>query len=145
MQLLTEVIQQISHNSSEHDSSVSQSISEQLTKILHMMMDGADDINAAMISSVDGICWAELLPDDFDRHRFSAMSSALLALSDSLAAEGNKGQTNNVLIQGEAGNIFVMHTGNNLLLTVFTKGESHMGLSLAHAKQATENIACLVI
>lgn len=96
-----------------------------------------------MVSSIDGIAWAERLRKGFDQHRFAAMSSALLALSDNLAREGQKGATQNVLIEGDKGKIFVMHAGENLLLTVFTGSSANLGMSLAHAKQAAEKISYL--
>lgn len=145
MELITEIIDKISGNSSEQSSEISDVISQELSNILGIMMENGDDINAAMISSVDGIAWAKKISDDFDQHRFAAMSSALVALSDNIAQEGQKGETLNILIEGASGNIFIMHAGSNLLLTVFTKGESNLGISLAYAKQATQNIESLVI
>lgn len=143
MRLLTEVIETISSNSSERDGDASTLMHRELHKILTEMMDRSGDMDGAMVSSVDGIAWAEALREDLDKHRFAAMSSALLALSDTLVSEGQKGRTQNVLIEGENGNVFVMHAGADLLLTVFTKGKSNLGISLAYAKQAAEAISCL--
>lgn len=72
------------------------------------------------------------------------MSSALLALSDSLVQESNKGKTENVLIEGDQGKIFILHASPKLLLTVFTQKQTNLGMSLAHARQATEQINALV-
>lgn len=143
MRLLTDIIEKISNNSSDYSNDTPALAHRELHKILTEMMDRSGDMDGAMVSSIDGIAWAEALKEDFDKHRFAAMSSALLALSDTLASEGRKGRTQNVLIEGENGNIFIMHAGTNLLLTVFTKGESNLGISLAYAKQAAEAIACL--
>lgn len=143
MELLSQVIETISDNSSTHSDDVTALAHQELNKILDEMMEFSDDIDAAMVSSVDGIAWAERLSKGFDKHRFAAMSSALLALSDNLAREGKKGATQNVLIEGGDGKIFVMHAGDNLLMTVFTGAGSNLGMSLAHAKQAAEKISYL--
>ena len=82
MELLTEVINKISDNSHAYEHDVSEIINKELTEILDQMMLQTEDISAAMISSIDGIAWAERLEKGFDQHRFAAMSSALLALSD---------------------------------------------------------------
>lgn len=145
MELLSKVISEISGTSSSHSEQVSCVIREELTHILSELMERAEDISSAMISSVDGIAWAQMLDEGFDQHRFAAMSSALLALSDNLAREGNTGSTKNVMIEGDNGKIFVMHAGNNLLLTVFTKAGANLGIPLAFAKQAAEKVEYLVI
>lgn len=143
MELMAEIINNIS-NSDINENGVNDALSQALTLVLDEMMGKSDDINAAMICSVDGIPWAIKLESGFDQNRFAAMSGALLALSDNLAREGNKGETNNVLIEGANGNILVLHAGKNLVLTVFTRGNSNLGVSLAFARQATETISALV-
>lgn len=145
MELLGKVIDKISGNSSAHHDDISTMISSALNKVLGDMMEHVDDIDSAMVSSIDGVAWAQKLRDDFDQHRFAAMSSALLALSDNLIKEGKKGVIHNVMIEGDEGKIFVMHAGENLLLTVFTGSDSNLGMSLAFTKQAAEKIAALHI
>lgn len=143
MELMAEIINNISSGDTNGDG-VNEAMSQALALVLDEMMGKGDDINAAMICSVDGIPWATKLESGFDQNRFAAMSGALLALSDNLAREGNKGETNNVLIEGANGNILVLHAGKNLVLTVFTRGNSNLGVSLAFARQATETISVLV-
>lgn len=145
MQLLTDVINQMSDSSHSHKTDVTAEINKQLTEILDQMMLQSEEIAATMISSIDGIAWAERLEAGFDRHRFAAMSSALLALSDNLCQEANTGQTQNVLIEGMGGKVFIMHAGSNLVLTVFVKEGANLGITLAYARKATSQIASLMI
>ena len=141
MNLLNQAIDKISGDHALTENGVSPEVSQQFLMILEDMMERGEDINAAMVSSLDGIAWADKLGKDFDQHRFAAMSGALLALSDNLAKEGEKGLTNNVLLEGEMGNIFLLHAGAGFVLTVFTKSKNNMGMSLAHAKIASQSIA----
>ena len=143
MQLIDNVIDQISDHNSSQKENISSAINEALLQVLNEMIDFSDDIEGAIVSSADGIALAEHLPNGLDKHRFAAMSSALLALSDSLGEEGQKGQTQNVLIESVNGKVFLMHAGANLLLTVFTNSQSQLGGCLAYARQATEQIAAL--
>lgn len=145
MQLLTEVIEKISDNSSTHEKDVTAVINKELLEILDQMMLQTEDIAAAMVSSIDGIAWAERLQSGFDQHRFAAMSSALLALSDNLCQEADSGDTQNVLIEGASGKIFIMHAGSNLVLTVFVKHGGNLGITLAYARKATKQISSLTI
>lgn len=145
MQLLSDVINQLSDSSHAHEADVTAAINKQLSEILDQMMLQTEDISAAMISSIDGIAWAERLEQGFDQHRFAAMSSALLALSDNLCQEANTGETQNVLIEGLGGKVFIMHAGSNLVLTVFVKDGGNLGITLAYARKAIKQIASLTI
>jgi len=144
MQIIDDVIDQISHRQHEKDAQIQEILSQELNKILDGLFSNSDDISAAIVSSVDGLSKAQKLEAGMDEQRFAAMSSALLALSDNLAQEGNKGSTENVLIEGTNGKIFLMHAGPEHLLTVFTRENSNLRMSLAYAKQATEQIEALM-
>ncbi len=120
---------------------VSKVVQRTLTKILTEMMDDCLDIVGAMVSSADGLAWAQKLQPGLDHHRFAAMSSALLALGDNVIKESHDGSTKNLLIESDKGNVFVMHVGKTLLLTIFTRASSNLGMSLAHARKAIEEIA----
>jgi len=144
MQIISDVIEQISHNQHADATQVDQLLNQELSNILDALLEDCEDIKAAIISSVDGLSRAQRLATDMDEHRFAAMSSALLALSDNLAQEGQKGQSENVLIEGSQGKIFLLHASPTLLLTVFTRRGANLGMSLAFARQATEEIGALV-
>lgn len=122
--------------------SLSKVMRAKLNLLLKTLLANCSDIRGAMVGSSDGIAWAYAFPNDrnFDAARFAAMSSALLALSDSIIREAQNGTIKNVLLENEGGNIFIMHAGNKLLLTVFAKPNVNLGMSLAHAKQTAEDI-----
>jgi predicted regulator of Ras-like GTPase activity (Roadblock/LC7/MglB family) len=143
MEMLSKVIDQISTNSSSLHEDETGILHNEISSVLDELMGNSEAIDGVMVSSSDGIAIGEHMRDGLDQHRFAAMSSALLALSDSLAKEGNKGITQNVLIEGEQGRVFLMHAGSSLLLTVFVQASTNLGISLAHANQAAEKIACV--
>ena len=140
MGLVTEVIEKLSEESELHSNDVSETIREKMSRVLNDLMADNSGFFGATISSIDGIAWAENIAPGFDKHRFAAMSSSLLAISDELAREVERGATNNVLIEGEEGKILIMHAGPILLLTIFTKKDLTLGMALAHAKTATAKI-----
>jgi uncharacterized protein len=119
-------------------------VTKQLDSILSTLLLSTDDISGAIVSTVDGNAKAQKLADNMDENRFAAMSSALLALSDNLAAESSKGATENVLIEGNHGKILIMHAGPQLLLTVFTRQGANLGMSLAHARVATQQLSAVM-
>ena len=112
----------------------------QLDALLHELVDESSDILGALITSSDGHAWGQVLPGGLDGRRFAAMSSALMALSDTLARDAKKGPTVNVMIEGMEGNIYVLHAGANLTLTVFTNIKPNLGLTLAQARRAADRI-----
>ncbi len=140
MESISEIIDKVSDESASHSGDISRVIQKKLGDILSNLTSSCNEITSAMISSSDGLAWASYLNDGLDQHRFAAMSSALLALSDNLITETNNGKTKNVILESSEGNVFVMHAGNNLLLTVFTKAGANLGMPLAHAKKASEEI-----
>ena len=123
----------------EHQTEIHTSV--RLSSILTKLIADCSDIAGAMISSTDGHAQAKILANDMDYNRFAAMSSALLALSDSLISETHQSDTKNILLESEGGNVFVMHAGNQLLLTVFSKPSTNLGMSLAYAKKAAVEIS----
>ncbi len=145
MESISKIIDKVSDESASHSNDVSRVIQKKLSYILNSLISDCNEITSAMISSSDGIAWASHLNEGLDQHRFAAMSSALLALSDNLVTETNKGKTKNVILESTDSNVFVMHAGSNLLLTVFTKSDANLGMPLAHAKKASEEIETLDI
>jgi len=111
-----------------------------LDELLRELVDESSDILGALITSSDGHAWGQVLPVGFDGKRFAAMSSAMMALSDTLAREAKKGPTVNVMVEGMEGNIYVLHAGKNLSLTVFTNIKPNLGLTLAQARRTVDRI-----
>ena len=145
MSLVSDIIDQVSSDSSAHSSDVSRTARERLTGLLTELHDASSDVIGSVISSNDGIAWAQRLNPGYDEHRFAAMSSTLLALGDTFAKETDKGLINSVLIEGIGGNVYVMHAGPSLVLTIITRKNSNLGMTLAYARQTVEKIAELLI
>jgi len=119
---------------------LSEELRAQTDELLKELVDESSDILGALVTSSDGHAWGQILPPGFDGKRFAAMSSALMALSDTLAREAKKGPTVNVMVEGMEGNIYVLHAGKNLSLTVFTNIKPNLGLTLAQARRAADRI-----
>jgi predicted regulator of Ras-like GTPase activity (Roadblock/LC7/MglB family) len=145
MEVVSEIIQRVSEDNYSHPTNLSKVIVVKLANVLSELVSDCSDIVGAMVSSSDGHALAERIPQEMDKNRFAAMSCALLALSDNLIKEAHQGTPRNILIESGQGNIFVMHAGSDLLLTVFTKMNSNLGMSLAHAKKVADEIESLNI
>ena len=143
MSFLDDMIDKVSEEGTRHEDEVPAEGHAQLDAILAGMLDDCEDLNGAMVSASDGRALAERLQSGLDKHRFAAMSSALLALSDNVIRETHGGTIRNVLIQSDDGNVFILHAGSGLLLTVFSRPDANLGMSLAHANRGAGEIAAL--
>lgn len=139
MDLASEIVQKLS--TSHASATENPELAATLQGILADTIDDCSDIAGALVTSCDGLPKAKSLSGNFDIKRFSAMSSALLALSTTLAKEAGKGKTLNIMIEGEQGNIYVISAGKTMLLTVFTKSGANLGMTLARTRRAAESIA----
>lgn len=145
MNKIQNIIDKISDENAEHDPNISKVVLSKLNKILEKLIKDCSDIAGCIICQVDGMALAGQLAPDLDEHRFSAMSSALLALSDNVVKEMHGGKPRSVLIESDEGNVLIMHAGEKLLLMVTAKAKANIGLSLAHAKKTAEEIALFKI
>ncbi len=138
MDVTSEIVEKVTHQ--HHAEIAPETVITKFLSILNELIDGTEDIAAAIVTSSDGLPWAQVLPADFDVKRFSAMSSALLALSITMARDAGRGDTKNIIVEAENGNIYVLQAGATLLLTVFIKATNNMGLTLAYTRAASEQI-----
>lgn len=74
---------------------------------------------------------------------FDAMSSALQALGSTIYKEAGKGVPDNVLIEGEEGNIYLLRAGLSLVLTVLTGANPNLGLTLTMTRRVAGKLAGL--
>lgn len=143
MEVVSDFINKVSHEGTHHRSDVSKVVQAKLLKILSEMIENCDEITGAMVSSADGMAWSDKLPAGLDPNRFAAMSSAMLALSDTMMKETQNAKPQNLFVEGKEGMILILHAGEKLLLTTFTIATKQIGLPLAHAKKAAEEISKL--
>ena len=144
MDVIKEMIEKITEPEFIDLQKYSAELKSKLGQILERLVYDCSDISAAMVSGLDGMAWAEWGKKDLDENRFAAMSSSLLALSDTLIKEIHQGKVKKVLIESGGGNIFVVHAGTSLLLTIITKEKANIGMPLSYANKASEEIGELV-
>jgi len=141
MDVTSEIVDKVTHQ--HHGQRAPDNILNSMLSVLSTLKSDSGEIVAAIITSSDGLPWAQELPEDFDVKRFSAMSSAILALSITMAREAGRGDTRNLMVEADNGNIYVLQAGPTLLLTVFTKATTSLGLTLAHTRGAAEKIEAI--
>jgi len=101
-------------------------------------------LEASMIVSADGLSIASALPDGMEEARISAMSAAMLSLSESITYELQKGSLEQVYIKGENGYVLLMSIAQKAVLTVFAEENIKLGLIILIMKQAAADLEPLL-
>ncbi len=115
-----------------------------LRPVLRAFNSASDDIEASAVISTDGLNMAWVLDEKVDADRFGAMCASLLALASRAAEEISRGKLKQVLIEGEAGLMLLVHAGNDAVLAVATKPTVNLGKIFIDSRKAAANIAILL-
>lgn len=100
----------------------------QFNNILDELHANSTEIEASAIITDDGMMMASHLPVAVNEERISAMSAALLSVSERMIETllGNKSER--VIVQSKAGYVIVSATAKNLLLTVMACPSAKLGM-----------------
>lgn len=111
---------------------------------LHRLQQAAPDIEASAVVSLDGLIIASALPEDAEEDRVSAMSAPLLALSQRIVWELNRGGLDQVYIRGTDGDILLVAVGTEAVLLVISRRDAKLGLMLYYMKRTVKELISLV-
>ena len=117
---------------------------ELLVERLKILNQAAYGIEASMIVSADGLTVASALPDGMEESRISAMSAAMLSLSESITRELHKVTLEQVYIKGGNGYVLLMDIAQKAVLTVFAGQNVKLGLIILIMKQAAADLESLL-
>ena len=117
---------------------------ESLDDLLKKLLGAIPEVKAAAIVSAEGLPIASALPQGIDETRISAMTAALLSLSERAIVEMGKGDFEQLYIKGTDGYLLVMQAGPNAVLTVSTTKDVRLGLILLDCRRTCEKIALLI-
>ncbi len=117
---------------------------ELLIERLKTLNNASYGLEASMIVSADGLSIASALPDGMEEARISAMSAAMLSLSESITRELQKGSLEQVYIKGENGYVLLMSIAKKAVLTVFAEENIKLGLIILIMKQAVADLEPLI-
>lgn len=117
---------------------------ELLIERLKTLNNASYGLEASMIVSADGLSIASALPDGMEEARISAMSAAMLSLSESITRELQKGRLEQVYIKGENGYVLLMSIAQKAVLTVFAEENIKLGLIILIMKQAVADLEPLI-
>ncbi|WP_022670120.1 roadblock/LC7 domain-containing protein [Hippea alviniae] len=113
---------------------------ELINRTLQELVNSSQNIEGAALVTADGLMISSYLPSDMDEDRVSAMSAALLSLSERAVEELEKGIPQQVTIKGDKGYIVITSAGEEAVLMVITNDKVKLGLLYMEIKGAAEKI-----
>ena len=118
-------------------------VGQRFDEILKKFIAVNPEVKAAAIISVEGLPIASALPQNVDETKISAMTAALLSLSETAIIEMRKGNFNQLHIKGSKGYLIIMQAGLNAVFTVSTTMDVRLGLILLECSRMCEKIVSL--
>ncbi len=102
------------------------------------------DIQGSAIVSVQGLPICSVLSQNSNEGIVSAMSAAILSVSERAVEELNRGQLKRILIEGNEGLIILSRAGNNAILCTLAKSNASLGMVFLNIQSVSKRIAELL-
>ncbi len=113
---------------------------QKINDVLHNLVVANSSIEGVALVTSDGLMISSQLPGNMDEDRISAMSAALLSLSERAVEEMDKGVPEQVTIRGSNGYIVLTSAGEEAVLTVTANNSAKLGLLYLDIKKAASEI-----
>lgn len=111
---------------------------------LEDLVSHEDDLEAALLCSVDGLPVAYASSIELEADSMAAMCSSMLSLGDAMAFQGGRDNCIQVVTQSENRTIVLIHAGDEMLLVLVGGKNLRLGMLLSHARKGVERIVDIV-
>jgi len=108
--------------------------------VLRELNATSGDIEASAAITTDGYIIGSVLDKGVDEDRFAAMCASLLALADRAADEISRGELKQVMIEGTAGVMLLVHAGADAVLAIAAKPTVSLGMVFIEARKTAAKI-----
>ena len=117
---------------------------EQIAKLLKTLSTTTPDIEAAAVIDNDGLMIASVLRADVEDDRVTAMSAALLGMSERIVRELGRGSFSLVMLRGTEGSAILTRSGPESVLMVLATETAKLGLVFLDITRAAKEIGRLL-
>jgi len=122
---------------------LSENIAE-LTDLLRKMEAVNSGIQGSSIVSIQGLPICSVLARDVNDGIVSAMSAAILSVSERAVEELARGDLKRILIEGDEGIIILSKAGKNAILCTLAQSEASLGMVFLNIQSVSNRIADLL-
>ena len=120
---------------------LSKLVQPQATQHLQQLLENCDDVQAALVVTVDGNLCAMQQKGDYALERLATMGSSLMSLGDTITAELKMGNCDNIISENEQGIVAFMHINDKLVLISITTHKNALGMLLSHSRRCAKSMA----
>lgn len=113
----------------------------QTTQLLKTLLENSSEIDAAVVTTLDGHLCAQEQRENYPLDRLATMGSTLMSLGDTITAELNMGTCRNIISENENGIVAFMHINEDLVLVTLTQDLKSLGMLLAHSRRCASEIS----
>ncbi|MFO8020280.1 MAG: roadblock/LC7 domain-containing protein [Promethearchaeia archaeon] len=116
----------------------------ELTNLLRELQAMNSDITGSSIVSIQGLPICSALPNETNEGIVSAMSAAILSVSERAVEELSRGDLKRVLIEGVDGTVLLSRAGQNAIICVLLQENASLGMVFLHVQSTSKKIALLL-
>lgn len=132
------------YSSYQNSGSDEDDIARHARRLLRAFAAGSQHVEACAAVSGDGFIIASVLSDEVDVDRFGAMCASLLALSSRAAAEIQRGELRQIILDGTLGPMLLTRAGELGVLAVATSPKANLGKVMLDTRNTARALAALV-
>ncbi len=115
--------------------------SEQLAETLRQVVVGSADIQGVAVISTDGLIMAEALPSQMEKARVGAVAAGIMSLSGRSVKQLGRGALQQILVQGEDGNVIITQAGNKAAFVALTAKDVNLGMAFLEVRDGAQVVA----
>ncbi len=124
---------------------LSQSTIQQLEQRLAQLLDSCDVINAGLVATLDGhLCAMKQRHQHYSLERLATMGSTLMALGDTITAELQMGNCDNIISENKQGIIAFMHINDDFVLVTLSIHKNALGMLLSHSRRCAQEMVTII-
>jgi predicted regulator of Ras-like GTPase activity (Roadblock/LC7/MglB family) len=123
---------------------MSKNMRRDLETVLKDLEATAGDIEGSAVVRTDGLIVAFAMPRSTDESLVAAMSAALLNIGTRTVKELARGDLDKVIVSGNKGDVVLLGTGRDAILSATTKPGANLGLVLVEMKKTSNKLANLI-
>src|SRR5665647_3909942 len=101
---------------------------EQILHVLQGLVGRSQDVEGAMLVTLDGLPLASALPQGADEDRVAAMAAAALSMGSRTVNELRRGSLEQVLVKGDAGYVVMIQAGADTVLSAISSADAKLGM-----------------
>ncbi len=107
---------------------------------LTRLLSSCPGAQGALVATDDGFVVAKVFKQEMAAKTLAAITSSVMSLSESMIKETQQGPCNNVIVEGQGGNIVSLRISKTRVLTAMAGPRTRLGMLLSSAKVCAEQL-----